>query len=132
MAPTRRQVAVHEVLVRHAGNYVSAARELGISDTAVRVTERRYLEASGEKPLERREPIGAMVRRIPDRLDRIEEILAGIQTGIGFLTEQAAELAAEVEALNARAPVLLVERHATHRRQADGGVGGRREREGRG
>ena len=133
--PTPRQIEVHAAVVRHGGSERRAAGELGVSYVTVHKTEMAYLNNTGETAIERPKRLPSpmeVAREIPGRLDAIEAQLAEINKGIVTYAEAARMLGLEVAALNARQPILLVERYATHRRQTDGGVGGKRERGHRG
>lgn len=113
-SPTPRQIEIHEVVLRHGGNFAKAAVELGVSANAVGFSERRFNGLRVGRPPGSAGP-GAreVVAAIPDRLSRIEQRLD--------------ELTALVESFVGRQPVIL-NVGPNHQRQADGGVGGRKER----
>lgn len=121
--------------VQEHGTYRAAARALGVTQGAVQSGVAGYRQKLGiDAPPPRTAPSqrAALVNAIPERLDAIEAHLVEIDEGIASLTSVAQGLRDLLRELNGRAPILLVERVATHRRQVDGGVGGKVERSGRG
>jgi hypothetical protein len=133
---TARQLEVHTAIAARQGDERAAARDLGVSYQTVHKTELAYLVNSGASPIERvverKSPSPMMVLRdVPTRLDAIEAALEAIAAAEVARDVTLSELVVLVRELNARQPLLLVERYATHRRQSDGGVGGKQERSGR-
>jgi len=102
---------------------VAAALAIGMTPAAFRGAIDGYRMKVG-KP-------DAIVSAIPERLDQIEACLVRMEVAEMARDLALAALDQSIRELNARQPVLLVERYATHKRQTDGGVGGKVERGGR-
>jgi hypothetical protein len=131
-AATLRQQQGYEAVVRTGGT-VAAARELGISVTTLcNLVKLYYCERSNvpyPAGMVRRDGNGGRGRVIlAEIVLGLEAAVKGIQEGEQRREALLEEVLAQVRELNARAPVLLVGRYATHRRQIDGGEGGKRER----
>jgi hypothetical protein len=77
----------------------------------------------------RRLSASAVMRQTPERLDAIEERLGSIEGRLDRLDACLGLLTAAIESFVAKQPLVL-EVRPTHRRQADGGDGGRREHRG--
>lgn len=124
LVPTLFQAAAYDAYIKH-GNQMDASRALGRHQGSVRNDIMRYCEITGT-PLpdgirgSRRPPSAAQIMaQVPPRLDAQEERLAAIEGDLRRLTLL-------VESFVGRQPVILGV-GPTHRRKADGGVGGRNE-----
>ena len=141
--PTARQREIYEA-VKRLGNNMAAGDELGISRNAIYKGLNAYIAATGaERPSVDNgyARLGASlrarslaIRQTPERLSAIEQTVAELVRVSERLVDQAERFEELLTAFCARQPVILgPARDAlvpSHRRLADGGVGGRREARG--
>jgi hypothetical protein len=152
--PTLNEEQCYEAAKR-LGSFTLAGFELGKEMASVSSGARQYMEKTGEPhpfgqrrtPAKPREPRAPRVTRndeararvdamaaIPDRLDMVETVVEELKRRIDTLIADTERLASLIEAFTARQPILLMPARdalvPTHRRLADGGVGGRREARG--
>lgn len=129
--PTARQTQVYE-LWEKLGNQGAAARELGITQGAVVSAIRGYRRNAGiDEPLPPTTPIRRrtltqreQLEAIGPELARLAEQGSAVPLAIETLSERIDGLERQILQWTARQPVFVV---PSHRRQADGGVGGREE-----
>jgi hypothetical protein len=131
--PTALQRAAYEAVMR-LGSQQAAAAELGRHQGTIRGAVLGYCEITGELlppgvSLGGRVRAGTILRRVPERLVAIEDALASIDERLARLDACLALLTAAIEGFVARQPLIL-EVRPQHRRQVDGGEGGRREHRG--
>lgn len=109
--PTDRQLEVARAVARHDGNNTAAAAELGVTPETVTIVMNAY-----RKRLVAQQAIRDEVRR---------ELVAEKSAEFGIALDRLERLAERLErALATPRPVA----EPSHRRKADGGRGGRRER----
>jgi hypothetical protein len=130
---TRRQREAYEAVERLGGT-VAASNELGINIGSLCNLVKLYSERAGvpyPAGMQRRDGSGRNRTVLADVVGELELAVKAIQAAEERRDATLRELVDLIRELNARAPVLLVERYATHRRQSDGGQGGKAERSGR-
>lgn len=108
--------------VKTHGSYVAAAAATGKSVYAIQNAIHRFRTKSGMSRNPAPPTRNVILQSIDDRLKAIEERQDAHTAMIAGLLDACMALATEVAALTARKP--------THRRKADGGVGGKREARG--
>lgn len=143
--PTANETAAYEA-VKRLGSYVAAAAELGKASAAVQSAMRVYIAKTGvEWPIHKRAAAGhgqsnrvrertAAITAIPGRLDELEHQVAELVRLSGVILDETQHFGELLAAFTARQPVILAPARdslqPTHRRIADGGIGGRREARG--
>lgn len=129
--PTALQRAAYEAVVR-LGSQSAASKELGRHQGTVRGAVLAYCQITGDPLPEgvsaggRKKTAAAVMHETPERLDRIEGLLADQILAGEAMRMQIADLTAAIEGFMARQPLIL-EVRPRHERQADGGRGGREE-----
>lgn len=128
--PTARQRQAYDA-VQRTGGTVAAALDLDIGISTLCNLVKLYCERANlpyPAGMVRRDGSGSPRTVLVDVVGQIEASIKGLLERERVRDATLVELVALIRELNARQPLLLMGTPVTHRRQSDGGVGGKRER----